>query len=130
MRAMLLIVVVVVSGFILIASDTQADDVDVTVKFVELVQQEGNAVLVVKIRNAGSTTVTSLTYGCWTEDRSKVEGESVSGSRYMAFNTGGIDWTGELPPGQATTASGVIAGMPADMVPMFSDQSFACGTSP
>ncbi len=129
MRTILLTVVVVISGLYFITSDSKAEDVDIAVKFIELAQREGNAVLVVEIQNTGSRTVTSLTVGCWTEERSKVEGEAVSGSRYMAFNTGGVAWSGELKPGQTTTASGVIAGMPADMVPMFSDQLFACSAS-
>ncbi|MGB5166466.1 MAG: hypothetical protein WBN09_06545 [Woeseiaceae bacterium] len=129
MRSIILVAVLVVSGLCFVASDSKADDASVTVKFVEFVVQDGNAVLVVEIRNVGSTTQTSLTYGCWTEESSKIEGESGGGSRYMAFNTGGVNWTGELKPGQVTTARAVVAGMPADMVPMFSDQQFACGIS-
>lgn len=129
MRILLSAVFIAISGLFLVASETIAGDVDAAVTFVELVSQDSNAVLVVEIRNHGSTTLTNLTYGCWTEERSSIEGESVAGSRYMAFNTGGLNWSGDLAPGQTTTARGVIAGMPADLVPMLSDQLFACGVS-
>lgn len=114
--------------FCCVAGTAIANNEGTTVTFVELKQEAGNAVLVVELTNVSSDTIGVLQYGCWTEDRSKIEGAGVSGSRFMAFNTGQISWSGELKPGETVVAEGVIDGMPGAMIAMFSEQSFVCGT--
>jgi hypothetical protein len=106
-----------------------SDDAAISARFVELRNEDGNAILVVELTNSTSETMESLTFGCWTEDKSKIDSAEVTGSRFMAFNTGNVEWTGALKPGETTTASGIVSGMPGDMAARFSGQHFACSAS-
>lgn len=98
----------------------------VTAAFVELREQGADAELVVILHNRGAAAVTTVGYGCWTEERKSAAGGAVEGSRFMAFNTGTLTWSGELAAGAKLTVARVIEGMPGMMVPRLKDQQFQC----
>lgn len=107
-----------------VAADTVASPV--AAAFVALREQGADAALVVTLHNRGTAAVTTVEYGCWTEERTSATGGAVEGSRFMAFNTGTLQWTGTLAAGEKLTVTQVIEGMPGMMAPRFKDQQFQC----
>ena len=108
---------------------THASDDPIVTKFVELRNVDGNAMLIIYATNTTAATITVSNFGCWTEDRSKIEGGDVNGSRFVAFNTGAVPWAGDIEAGKTVRMEGIVNGMPGDMTPMFKDQHFVCSAS-
>ena len=102
---------------------------DVSVSFVELLDDSGKAILVVDVTNDTTETITELTFGCWSEEGGKIDNDEVRGSSLSAFNTGPVTWAGELAPNTTATIRGVVEGFPGAMVVVFSGQTFGCGVT-